>query len=82
MHMVDKGQYSVYDGVKAGMPCDQALPVQAEVHIVGKGESSARDKLGLLQVLQCLRAQAESVDSLHCQCMHFSSLLPLLTRPG
>lgn len=51
MHMVDKGQYSVYDGVKAGMPCDQALPVQAEVHIVGKGESSARDKLGLLQVL-------------------------------
>ena len=79
MHMVDAGQYSVDDEFKGGMHCDQALPVQAEVHIVGKGECSVWNKLGLLQVLQCLCAQAESVDSLHCQCMRFSSLLLLLT---
>ena len=77
--MVDVGQYSADNEVKAGMYFDQALPVQAEVHAVGKGECSVWNELGLLQVLQCLCAQAESVDSLHCQCMRFSSLLLLLT---
>ena len=83
MYMVDKKHYDAEDDSEAGMHCDQALPVHAEVHIVDKGECSARDELGLPQVLQCLCAQAEEVNSCrcHCQCMHFSSLLLLLTRP-
>ncbi len=79
MYMVDKEHYNAKDDAEH---CDQALPVQAEVHIVGKGECSAWDELGLLQVLQCLCPQAEEVSSGHCQCMRFSSLLLLLTRPG
>ncbi len=82
MYMVDKENYDAEDESEAGTNYPQALPVQAEVHIVGKGECSAQDELGLLQVLQCLCAQAEEVNSRHCQCMRFSSLLLLLTRPG
>lgn len=81
-HVHGRQHYNAEDESEASQHCPQALPVQAEVHIVNKGECSAWDEIGLLQVLQCLCAQAEEVNSCHCQCMRFSGLLLLLTRPG